>query len=74
MYYLGIFTAGTIGGTILSITMDLVAIRVMALNASRKLHHEALISTLQSTNTFFHDNPAGRIINRFSNDILDLDL
>lgn len=73
MYYLGIFTAGTIGGTILTISMDLVAIRVMALNASRKLHHEALISTLSSPITFFHANPAGRIINRFSNDILDLD-
>ena len=73
MYYLGIFTAGIIGGTILSIIMDLVAIRVMALNASRTLHHEALISTLQSPITFFHSNPAGRIINRFSNDILDLD-
>lgn len=73
MYYLGIFTAGTIGGTILSITMDLVAIRVMALNASRRLHHEALISTLSSPITFFHANPAGRIINRFSSDILDLD-
>lgn len=67
MYYLGIVTAGIIGGTILSIMMYLVA-RFMALNALRTLHHETWISTLQSPITFFHSYPAGRIINRFSTD------
>ena len=73
MWYLGIFTAGTIGATILGITLDLIAIRVMALQASRTLHRKVLASTLAAPLSFFYANPAGRIINRFSNDILDLD-
>jgi ATP-binding cassette, subfamily C (CFTR/MRP), member 1 len=72
-YYLGIFTAGTIGGTFLAILMDLVAIRYMALAASKRMHVKALDATMGAPISFFHANPAGRIINRFSNDIMSLD-
>ena len=72
-YYLGIFTAGTIGATFLTIIMDLVAIRYMALAASKKMHVKALSATMGAPISFFHANPAGRIINRFSNDVLSLD-
>jgi ABC-type multidrug transport system fused ATPase/permease subunit len=73
LFFLGIFAAGTIGTTLLSILMDLAAIRYMALRASRKMHEKALVSTLAAPISFFHANPAGRIINRFSNDIMALD-
>ena len=71
--YLGVFTAGSIGGAFLNIILDLVAIRFMALKASKKLHERALVATMAAPITFFHANPAGRIINRFSNDIMGLD-
>ena len=73
MFFLGIFALGSIGAALLAIFLDLVAIRYMALAASKKMHEYALISTLAAPITFYHANPPGRIINRFSSDIMGLD-
>ncbi|RWS05310.1 hypothetical protein B4U79_00829 [Dinothrombium tinctorium] len=42
-------------------------------NASRIFHREMLLSVLRSPLSFFDVTPAGRIINRFSKDILTVD-
>ncbi|KAF5810680.1 putative ABC-type xenobiotic transporter [Helianthus annuus] len=41
--------------------------------AARKLHNAMLNSILRAPMVFFHTNPLGRIINRFSKDLGDID-
>ncbi|XP_073280878.1 ABC transporter C family member 12-like isoform X1 [Primulina huaijiensis] len=43
------------------------------LSASKRLHDSMLYSILRAPMAFFHTNPVGRIINRFSNDVGDID-
>jgi len=42
-------------------------------NASSKLHNTLLHSVTYASCTFFDQNPSGRIINRFSKDVADID-
>ncbi|XP_071921349.1 ABC transporter C family member 12-like isoform X1 [Coffea arabica] len=44
-----------------------------SLNAAKRLHDSMLHSILKAPMVFFHTNPTGRIINRFSKDIGDID-
>lgn len=44
-----------------------------SLYAARKLHNAMLNSILRAPMVFFHTNPLGRIINRFSKDLGDID-
>ena len=44
-----------------------------SLNAAKRLHDSLLHSILKAPMVFFHTNPTGRIINRFSKDIGDID-
>lgn len=46
---------------------------VTSLIAARKLHNAMLNSILRAPMVFFHTNPLGRIINRFSKDLGDID-
>lgn len=46
---------------------------VTSLHAARKLHNAMLGSILRAPMVFFHTNPLGRIINRFSKDLGDID-
>ncbi|KAJ2994938.1 Multidrug resistance-associated protein 1 [Globomyces sp. JEL0801] len=73
LYFLLIFFFGSVGNTAFDIILNIVAIRIMALQASRKMHETSIKTTLASPMSFFHANPAGRIINRFSNDMTALD-
>ncbi|CAN6675011.1 metal resistance protein Ycf1p [Trichomonascus vanleenenianus] len=43
------------------------------LRASRKLHDEMAVAVLRSPMSFFETTPVGRIINRFSGDVNELD-
>ncbi|XP_072387987.1 ATP-binding cassette sub-family C member 4-like isoform X2 [Diabrotica undecimpunctata] len=43
------------------------------LNASKRLHKKMFLNVLYSPMSFFHANPSGRILNRFSKDIGALD-
>ncbi|KAJ3267836.1 hypothetical protein HDV01_003946 [Terramyces sp. JEL0728] len=45
----------------------------MALKASCNIHDAALIGLLQAPLYFFHQNPIGRILNRLSSDVQNLD-
>ena len=44
------------------------------LNASRKLHDDLLVAVMRSPLRFFETTPVGRIINRFSKDMTDIDI
>lgn len=44
-----------------------------SLNAARRLHDSMLNSILRAPMVFFHTNPIGRVINRFSKDLGDID-
>ncbi|CAK9142861.1 unnamed protein product [Ilex paraguariensis] len=44
-----------------------------SLSAARRLHDAMLQSILRAPMVFFHTNPTGRIINRFSKDLGDID-
>ncbi|KAL2524409.1 ABC transporter C family member 2 [Abeliophyllum distichum] len=44
-----------------------------SLYAARRLHNAMLNSILRAPMVFFHTNPLGRIINRFSKDLSDID-
>nr|XP_043620654.1 ABC transporter C family member 2-like [Erigeron canadensis] len=46
---------------------------ITSLFAARKLHNAMLNSILRAPMVFFHTNPLGRIINRFSKDLGDID-
>ena len=43
------------------------------LRGSRKLHDGMVNSLLRAPMSFFHANPHGRIINRFTKDVTDID-
>eukprot|EP01080_Neovahlkampfia_damariscottae_P009457 gene9457-1663_t len=45
-----------------------------AIQASRKLHNKALNRLLKATISFFEKNPIGRILSRFSNDVISIDM
>ena len=45
----------------------------MILNSSRNLHQSMLVSIMHSTMQFFESTPIGRILNRFSKDITNLE-
>lgn len=44
-----------------------------SLNAAKRLHNIMLQSVLRAPMVFFHTNPIGRVINRFSKDLGDID-
>ena len=44
-----------------------------SLHAAKKLHDTLVYSVLRAPTAFFQTNPLGRVINRFANDIGDID-
>ena len=57
-----------------SLLIAIIVITVGTLRASVKLHEEMLRHILSSTMAFFDTTPIGRIINRFSKDMDEVDL
>lgn len=45
----------------------------MCLKASRRIHNNLFHGIIRATMYFFNTNSSGRIINRFSKDIIDID-
>lgn len=72
-YYLGIYIAIS-SAQVLASFIYLVVASFTGLRASRKLGNDVLISVLRSPMSFFDQNPIGRIVNRFSKDIMKVDV
>ena len=56
------------------ILLAVIVITIGTLRSSVKLHKELLERILSSTMAFFDTTPVGRIINRFSKDMDEIDL
>lgn len=68
-----IVLATIIGVLVVALVAREVIFVNVSLNASKKMHKNALKSVITAVVAFFDTNPAGRILNRFSNDIGVLD-
>eukprot|EP01133_Synstelium_polycarpum_P005288 gene5288-6130_t len=71
-FYLGIYFLSAVGMSAGIFFMTLVN-TFGGLAASQRFHRSALDSVLKSPVQFYDQNPSGRIINRFSKDVSNLD-
>ncbi|CAC5426428.1 ABCC9 [Mytilus coruscus] len=71
-YYTNIYVALSISGIMAALLAGLV-LYVVGIRASRNLHKLMLDTILHVPGRFFDTNPSGRIINRFSNDMGQVD-
>ncbi|CAL1532770.1 unnamed protein product [Lymnaea stagnalis] len=71
-FYIGIYGALGIVQTVLLLAFTLV-LNLRSIHASRKLHSSMLDQVLRAPMSFFDTTPVGRIINRFSKDLDDVD-
>ena len=71
--YLGIYFAFGMSAAILVVLQNLVLWIFCAIEAARKLHDRMALSIFRSPMSFFETTPAGRILNRFSNDVYRID-
>lgn len=66
--YCGLMTAGTIAYSYR--TFEFFA---LCLSASIALHDQLFASIMRAKISFFDSNPSGRIVNRFSKDLINID-
>lgn len=71
-YYVSIF-AILAASTIIFATLRIVIISYGSIVASRKLHNSLMVKILRCPIRFFDTTPMGRILNRISKDIKDVD-
>uniref|UniRef100_A0ACD5UVY2 Uncharacterized protein n=1 Tax=Avena sativa TaxID=4498 RepID=A0ACD5UVY2_AVESA len=71
-YYNLIYGILSFGQVIITLTNSYWLI-MSSLRAAKRLHDSMLRSILRAPMVFFHTNPLGRIINRFSKDLGDID-
>lgn len=72
MNYVYIYTL-LIVSTLYLVFQRALALYLFCLKASRRMHEKLLRSVLNATMNFFNTNSSGRIINRFSKDLYDVD-
>jgi ABC-type multidrug transport system fused ATPase/permease subunit len=73
LYYIGIYAI--IGGSsIILVLFRVLLVASASLKASRILHASLTFKILRAPVTFFEKTPMGRILNRFSKDMKDIDL
>ncbi|XP_033225035.1 multidrug resistance-associated protein 4-like isoform X2 [Belonocnema kinseyi] len=72
MWYIQIYTLLSLTAIILMHAYYLVFCE-MCMRSSQNLHKHMFFSVMRTTMSFFHDNPFGRILNRFSKDIGTVD-
>ncbi|KAJ3025895.1 UNVERIFIED_CONTAM: hypothetical protein HDU68_006516 [Siphonaria sp. JEL0065] len=70
--YIGIYAFLGISQGLLTITLGVLAAKY-GLRGAKKIHEDALGSICHTTMTFFDINPLGRIVNRFSRDVAEID-
>ncbi|KAB0342487.1 hypothetical protein FD754_019413 [Muntiacus muntjak] len=71
-WYLGVYSGLTVSTVLFGITRSLLIFYILV-NSSRTLHRKMLETILRAPVLFFHRNPIGRILNRFSKDIGHMD-
>uniref|UniRef100_A0A4W2FW02 Multidrug resistance-associated protein 4-like n=1 Tax=Bos indicus x Bos taurus TaxID=30522 RepID=A0A4W2FW02_BOBOX len=71
-WYLGVYSGLTVSTVLFGITRSLLIFYILV-NSSQTLHNKMLESILRAPVLFFHRNPIGRILNRFSKDIGHMD-
>ncbi|XP_040091302.1 multidrug resistance-associated protein 4-like, partial [Oryx dammah] len=71
-WYLGVYSGLTVSAVLFGITRSLLIFYILV-NSSQTLHNKILESILRAPLLFFHRNPIGRILNRFSKDIGHMD-
>jgi ABC-type multidrug transport system fused ATPase/permease subunit len=62
----GLLTAGVISVSLLRAAVFFWA----TIRASTRIHNSMVARVLRAPLAFFHTNPAGRVLNRFSNDLV----
>nr|QCO69321.1 ABCC1 [Prorocentrum lima] len=72
-FYLGTYVLLSVCCVSMMAARDMVSMCV-SLRAAAKLHANMLTAVLRAPMTFFQDTPQGRIINRFSKDINEIDV
>ncbi|KAF0689252.1 hypothetical protein As57867_019216, partial [Aphanomyces stellatus] len=72
-YYLGIYAALSIGGALATSLRSLI-VYGSALKASKTLFDQMTHALLHAPMRFFDQNPVGRILNRYTNDIGSVDV
>ncbi|KAG0378501.1 hypothetical protein BGX24_003626 [Mortierella sp. AD032] len=71
--YLGIYAAFIVAFVLLSALVTYFAMVLAIVRAARRLHEQLLEKILRLPMSFFDTTPLGRIVNRFSSDILSVD-
>ncbi|XP_045018385.1 ATP-binding cassette sub-family C member 4 isoform X6 [Bubalus bubalis] len=71
-WYLGVYSGLTVSTVLFGITKSLLIFYILV-NSSLTLHNKMLETILRAPVLFFHRNPIGRILNRFSKDIGHMD-
>ncbi|KAF9912167.1 hypothetical protein EC991_000577 [Linnemannia zychae] len=71
--YLGIYAAFIVAFVLLSALVTYSAMVLAIVRAARRLHERLLNKVLRLPMSFFDTTPLGRIVNRFSSDILSVD-
>ncbi|XP_069457986.1 ATP-binding cassette sub-family C member 4-like isoform X2 [Ovis canadensis] len=69
---LGVYSGLTVSTVLFGITRSLLIFYILV-NSSRALHNKMVESILRAPVLFFHRNPIGRILNRFSKDVGHMD-
>ncbi|XP_043470125.1 probable multidrug resistance-associated protein lethal(2)03659 [Leptopilina heterotoma] len=68
VWYVWVYT-GLILATIVAVYMKYLMFMSMCLKSSKNIHASIFRSISHTTMAFYHNNPSGRIINRFSKDM-----
>ncbi|KAG0200120.1 hypothetical protein BGX33_011218 [Mortierella sp. NVP41] len=71
--YLGIYAAFIVAFVVLSAIVTYFAMVLAIVRAARRLHERLLDRVLRLPMSFFDTTPLGRIVNRFSSDVLSVD-
>ncbi|XP_057763901.1 ABC transporter C family member 12-like [Salvia miltiorrhiza] len=71
-FYILVYAILSFGQVLVTLTNSFWLIR-SSLKAARRLHDSMLDAILRAPMVFFHTNPIGRVINRFSKDLGDID-
>ncbi|KAF9083250.1 hypothetical protein BGX23_011649 [Mortierella sp. AD031] len=71
--YLGIYAAFIVAFVVLSAIVNYFAMVLAIVRAARRLHERLLDRVLRLPMSFFDTIPLGRIVNRFSSDVLSVD-